>query len=243
VRLAARLTGWDVDILTPPEFQNGTQRLDATLKQIEGITQEHVDKVIALGLIDVRDIEEVGAGPLMEELGLDEETATKVVDRCADEAKVVQQEQDAKKAAEAAQRSAAASAFASASAGGPFNPTGDPLSRGVDATAFANPLLQQAPLSEDSVTEVPEGSPGTLVGAMEATEGLAPEITTHKESTLGGDGAELSPEEQAVQAPGGGTLAATEPDRKEIADEDDDATALAEGRVDPPLAGRDEPEV
>src|SRR5687767_2520852 len=75
VRLAARLTGWDIDILTPPEFQNGVARLDQTLKSIEGITQEMVDKVIALGLIDVRDIEEVGTGPLMEELGLGEETA------------------------------------------------------------------------------------------------------------------------------------------------------------------------
>src|SRR5690606_19456373 len=52
VRLAARLTGWDIDILTPPEFQAGVQRLDETLKSIEGVTQETVDKVIALGLID-----------------------------------------------------------------------------------------------------------------------------------------------------------------------------------------------
>src|SRR3954470_16928913 len=110
VRLAARLTGWDIDILTPPEFQAGTQRLDQTLKQIEGIKQEYVDKVIALGLIDVRDIEEVGTGPLMEELGLDEETATKVVDLCSEEAKIVAVEQEEKKRAEAAQRSAAAAA-------------------------------------------------------------------------------------------------------------------------------------
>src|SRR5207253_9285600 len=88
VRLAARLTGWDIDILTPPEFQNGAQRLDQTLKAIEGVTQEMVDKIIALGLIDVRDIEEAGVGPLTEELALDEETAQKVVDRCADEAKI-----------------------------------------------------------------------------------------------------------------------------------------------------------
>src|SRR3954462_10364479 len=33
VRLAARLTGWDVDIITPPEFQAGVARLDQTLKQ------------------------------------------------------------------------------------------------------------------------------------------------------------------------------------------------------------------
>ena len=37
--------------------------------------------MIALGLIDVRDIEEVGTGPLMEELGLDEEIGRAVVDR------------------------------------------------------------------------------------------------------------------------------------------------------------------
>src|ERR1043165_831229 len=82
VRLAARLTGWDIDILTPPEFQAGVKRLDVTLKSIEGFPHELVDKVIALGLIDVRDIEEVGTGPLMEELGLAEDIATAVVEKC-----------------------------------------------------------------------------------------------------------------------------------------------------------------
>src|SRR5213082_2401644 len=123
VRLAARLTGWDVDILTPVEFQNGVQRLDATLKGIEGVSGEMVDKVIALGLIDVRDMEEVGTGPLMEELALDEETAQKVVDRCADEAKIVAVEQEAKKKADAAAKAA-------------FLNSG---SRGIDGQAFGNP--------------------------------------------------------------------------------------------------------
>src|ERR1043165_4216191 len=93
VRLAARLTGWDVDILTPVEFQNGVQRLDATLKSIEGFPPEQVDKVIALGLIDVRDIEEVGAGPLMEELGIEESVAEAAVAKCEAEAKIVAIEQ------------------------------------------------------------------------------------------------------------------------------------------------------
>jgi N utilization substance protein A len=110
VRLAARLTGWDVDILTPPEFQAGVKRLDEAVKRVDGITQEHVDKMIVLGLIDVRDIEEVGIEPLMKELGLAEETAEKVVEICASEAKVVAAESEAKKVAEAAARSAAAKA-------------------------------------------------------------------------------------------------------------------------------------
>jgi transcription termination/antitermination protein NusA len=106
VRLAARLTGWDIDILTPPEFQAGVQRLHQTLKAIEGITQEMVDKVTALGLIDVRDMDEVGVGPLMEELGLDEATAQRVVDRCIEEARIVATEQEAKKAVDAAAKAA-----------------------------------------------------------------------------------------------------------------------------------------
>jgi len=108
VRLAARLTGWDVDILTPPEFQLGVKRLDAAVKRVEGVTQEHVDKMVVLGLIDVRDIEEVGIDPLMEELGLSEETAEKVVEICSSEAKIVAAEAEAKKVADNAARIAAA---------------------------------------------------------------------------------------------------------------------------------------
>src|SRR2546421_4793678 len=112
VRLAARLTGWDIDILTPVEFQAGVKRLDDTLRSIEGIQPEMVDKFMALGLIDVRDIEEVGTGPLMEEIGLDEATAQRVVDRCGQEAKIVVVEQAAKKQAEALAKAAQASAKA-----------------------------------------------------------------------------------------------------------------------------------
>ena len=130
VRLAARLTGWDIDILTPPEFQAGVARLDQTLKGLE-MTQEQVDKAIALGLIDVRDIEEVGSGPLMEELGLEEAVAEKVVAKCASEAKIVAAEQEAKKSAEAKKKAADRAAFE----GGP---------RSASAADEPNPLLAAA---------------------------------------------------------------------------------------------------
>src|SRR5215207_8275424 len=190
VRLAARLTGWDIDILTPPEFQAGTQRIDTVLKSVEGITQEMVDKMIALGLIDVRDIEEVGTGPLMEELGLDEETAQKVVDRCSEEAKIVAVEQEAKKKVDAAAKAADRAAFAGIGAAeaaaraadrAAFDSFGE---RGVDAEAFANPLLPQTP---EAVVKPEDEAIDTnldrMPGAMEATEGSAPEITTHRENT------------------------------------------------------------
>jgi N utilization substance protein A len=236
VRLAARLTGWDVDILTPTEFQAGVQRLDQTLKSIEGIAQEHVDKVIAMGLIDVRDIEEVGTGPLVEELGLPEELAQVVVERCGEEAKLVQVEQDAKKAAEAKQKQADQAALAAAGL------------KGVDAEAFANPLLPQneqaAVTTEEPVTAAAEEDGDRLPGAMEASDGAAPEIVTHGESPFVRGSGELSPEEQAVRVPGAPDaedLAAPDLERNESGDEDNDTAALAEGRSEPPAGSREEP--
>src|SRR5438094_545572 len=158
VRLAARLTGWDIDILTPPEFQAGVQRIDTVLKSIEGIVQVHVDKIVALGLIDVRDIEEVGTGPLMEEVGLDEETAQKVVDRCAEEAKIVAVEQEAKKKAEAAEKAKLAAAFAGATSA-LAGPATVPLSDG------SNPLL---PRSASASGEEESASAAASAAADEA---------------------------------------------------------------------------
>ncbi len=110
VRLAARLTGWDVDIMTPTEFQNKVLRLDSTLKKIAGISQEHVDKLVVIGMVDVRDIAEVGVGPLQGDLALDRETAERVVELCTEEAKVVAAEEEAKKAHDSAAKAAGANA-------------------------------------------------------------------------------------------------------------------------------------
>jgi len=218
------LTGWDVDILTPAEFQNGVQRLDRTLKSVEGVAQEMVDKVIALGLIDVRDIEEVGTGPLMEELGLTEEVAQVVVDKCAEEAKHVATEQEAKRATDASARAAGRQ-----SASGP---------NALERALAADPAVATATATEE-VTGDAEGT-NRMPGAMEAVEGGAPETVTHAERPAA-NGDELSPEEEAIHSAGEGDVGGGDDDQKEYADEDAETAALAEGRASPPTSTRDEP--
>ena len=115
VRLAAQLTGWDVDILTPAEFQAGVKRLEAAMLSVEGVTKEMVDKAVALGLIDVRDIEEVGVDPLVGDLGIAQAAAAKVVSKCSEEAKKVAVEHDAKKIADASARATILAAGVSSS--------------------------------------------------------------------------------------------------------------------------------
>ncbi len=98
VRLAARLSGWDIDILTPNEYNQGIERLAMCIKTVEGADDVLVDKLIALGIISVLDVDDVGPAPLVSELGLEPEFAARLV-RSADEAaKALSAEADRKQA-------------------------------------------------------------------------------------------------------------------------------------------------
>lgn len=93
VRLAARLTGWDIDILTPEEFNKGLETLAETLLTIEGMQENMLDRLAALGMVSVFDIEEVGIQVLITELEIDEATANKVLEASAERAKIVAEQQ------------------------------------------------------------------------------------------------------------------------------------------------------
>jgi len=140
VRLAARLTGWDIDILTPPEFQKGLEILEQTVRSVEGITDETLDKMGALGMISVFDVEELGAEVLEQELGMSAETADLVVSVCSEKAKEVA-EQQAREKEEAEVRRAAEQAATDAVLGaGPTD---------AAAEAAADAILGGGPAPDD----------------------------------------------------------------------------------------------
>jgi N utilization substance protein A len=92
VRLAARLTGWDIDILTPDEYNRGIEQLANGIKAVEGIDEAMIDKLIALGVISVSDLEDVGVEPLVNELKIDADIAEKLVAAAAKEAERLAEE-------------------------------------------------------------------------------------------------------------------------------------------------------
>ncbi len=114
VRLAARLTGWDIDILTPAEYNKGLDDLQKTLKVIEGVEDVLLDKILALGIVSLMDVREVGTEPLVKELELEESLATTVVEAAVEGiARLADEDEKAKAAAaEAAATEAAAAASA-----------------------------------------------------------------------------------------------------------------------------------
>ncbi|HUW20595.1 MAG TPA: transcription termination factor NusA [Sedimentisphaerales bacterium] len=98
VRLAARLTGWDIDILTPDEYNQGIERLTNCVRSTGVGDETLVDKLIALGAISVLDLEDVGTEPLINELNIDAEIAEKLVTAAAEETKRLAAESKKKQA-------------------------------------------------------------------------------------------------------------------------------------------------
>ncbi|MEM9415802.1 MAG: transcription termination factor NusA [Planctomycetota bacterium] len=103
VRLAARLTMWDVDILTPQEYTKSMDIMETTLRELDYVTDEMTDKLAALGVISLFDVEEVGREFLLETMELDEESLDQMLEVVSVKAKVVAEEQ-AKEKAEQEQR-------------------------------------------------------------------------------------------------------------------------------------------
>jgi len=110
VRLAARLTGWDIDILTPAEYDKNIDDMEKCLKPIEGVEDILLDKLLAIGIISLGALEELDVQPLVDELGVKEELAKRLVEVASVEAKRIAEETEAAK--RLARESAAAAAQA-----------------------------------------------------------------------------------------------------------------------------------
>ena len=87
VRLAARLTGWDIDILTPEEYNQGIERLTNCVKAVPGADETIIDKLIALGVISTMDLEDVGVEPLISELNLEGKLAEQLISASSEDIK------------------------------------------------------------------------------------------------------------------------------------------------------------
>ncbi len=154
VRLAARLTGWDVDILTPEEFNKGLEIMSETLLQVEGMDEEKVDRLAALGMVSVFDIEEVGSEILETELEIDEDAVTRIMDLAAEKAKVVAEQQAKDKAESEARRAAEHEAAQRLLAGEGGEMDADSAAAAILSAGSLAPIAPKEPEPEGDGSEV-----------------------------------------------------------------------------------------
>jgi N utilization substance protein A len=99
VRLAARLTKWDIDIITPEVYNKNLEILDAVIKSVGDVDDIVIDKLMAVGIVSVMDLDDVGPELLVSDLELEQELADKIVEAAGEE--VIRQEEEKEAAAKA----------------------------------------------------------------------------------------------------------------------------------------------
>ncbi|MCH7592673.1 MAG: transcription termination factor NusA, partial [Planctomycetes bacterium] len=148
VRLAARLTGWDIDILTPAEYDKSVDEMEKTLRDIEGVQDVLLDKLLAMGIISIGDLVEVGPEPIAQGLEIDADLAARIVRAAVDQ-------QAAKKIAAANPPAAPADGDSDGDISVPDDPASDDedsATEQVDATSESTAVV------EPSASDSPEPS-------------------------------------------------------------------------------------
>ncbi len=80
VRLAAKLTGWELSICTPEELEVHRNDLVAITSQMENLPEHFVDRLLEFGIVQAEDIEQVGAAPIAKTLDIPMEKAQQLIE-------------------------------------------------------------------------------------------------------------------------------------------------------------------
>ncbi len=195
VRLAARLTNWDVDILTPDEFNAGLDTLEQTLREVEGVDSTILDQIIAMGMVSVMDVEEVGPDPLVNELKMEPELAQQMVIRCAEQAKVVAQ---ARADAKAEKKQAAADQ--KKSVGKTMEKTAEEPAAESTKEVAAEPAAEVTGSAEAAVEETAAAEPAAEA-AVEETAAAEPAAEPAVEETAAEPAEETAKAEPGADVP------------------------------------------
>lgn len=163
VRLASKLCGWDIEIMTNDELEQQIDRAVSGFMQIEGMNEELAQRLVEQGYLSYDDLEVIEPEDLMEMGGLDEEQVDKIVQQAETFAAAANKVAEAEKARKRLEEIESGVRDASGKPTGKGKPAGK---KGAAATA---PKPAEAPTAEPPATEAAAAeSPAAEVPPAEA---------------------------------------------------------------------------
>ncbi len=154
VRLASKLCGWDIEIMTNDELEQQIERAVAGFMQIEGMNEELAQRLVEQGYLSYDDLSVIEPDALMEMGSMTEEQVNAIVEQ----AEVLAEQ--AEKAADAEKRRKRAEDAATIAAGGT---PGDKKA----APAESAPAPAAAPVTATTTEPVTEAEPAPAAPAGE----------------------------------------------------------------------------
>jgi N utilization substance protein A len=131
VRLASKLVGWDIEIMTHDELNEGIEKAEGWFSQLPGVTTELVEALIEEGFLSYDDLTCLEPAQLAELAGVNEEQAEEMIAFAEEGSVRVEEEAKVTRAAEAEARASgqtpAPARSAAATRAAEILPEGDPL--------------------------------------------------------------------------------------------------------------------
>lgn len=140
VRLASKLCGWDIEIMTAPELERQIERAMEAFMQIDGMTEEVAQQLVEQGYLSFDDLSVIEPEALIEMGGYSEEQVNSIVEQAEDRAAEQEAEEEARKKQEKLEKERRAAEELDkleAPAQTPAEPVAEPV-----AQAPAEPIVQ-----------------------------------------------------------------------------------------------------
>lgn len=179
VRLASKLCGWDIEIMTGGELEEQIERAVGGFSQIEGVTEEIAQSLVEHGYLSYDDLSVIEPDQFMELGGLTEEQVDHIVEVAeskAEEAEVAAAD-DRRKRKEADQAKKAAAAAA---------PPAETTEAAAETPAAEPPAAETEPPAAETETPATDADaePAAASESEPTAESTGPEAAP---STEGGD--------------------------------------------------------
>src|SRR5215208_1551403 len=107
VRLASKLVGWDIDIMTMDELSRDLDKAERWFNRVPGMQPEYIEALITEGFFSYTDLTFLEAEQLSEIIGIDPEAADEIIIFAEDEAERIEREGEPPEILELEQQQAA----------------------------------------------------------------------------------------------------------------------------------------
>ena len=203
VRLASKLCGWDIEIMTSSELEEKMDVAIAGFSAIPGVTEEVAQGLVEQGYLSFDDLSVIEPDVLMEMSGLTAEQIDEIVEQAEDRAQDAEvaaaEERRLRRERQHQEEQAAAHASAVAAATPATEP--DVVDDEGSAAAAAVPATDEPPAAEEAPavgeTLATETEPDGRAAEVQALDSTADEVANRvsddgSDPTIVGDGAETT---------------------------------------------------
>lgn len=186
VRLASKLVGWDIEVMTRDELDEQLERSVAAFSEVPHVTEDLAESLVSQGFFNFDDLSVIEPEHLVELSGLEEDICDIIIAHADEESLRQEQEEKAARAAgRAATRSAAAQVTHTPPPQAPAAPVAEEETATTDAleaTDGAAPAETEAETETDNDTN-DEAAPAETAAEAPALETAVPEADSTEETS------------------------------------------------------------